>query len=147
MSTNLGESQVIPAIARQFVLAGKSIFTLRLQTGERYTYKVSQVEDKLTGEKLPKWFVSVLTGPDNWANYTYAGMLENGHFRTTGRSRISSNAPSMIVFQGWIELCLAGLETPGIEIWHTGRCGRCGRLLTVPESVAIGIGPDCLASL
>jgi hypothetical protein len=32
---------------------------------------------------------------------------------------------------------------PDLEIWHSGRCGRCSRRLTVPESIAAGIGPDC----
>jgi hypothetical protein len=27
---------------------------------------------------------------------------------------------------------------------HTGKCGRCGRKLTDPQSIARGIGPDCL---
>jgi hypothetical protein len=30
-----------------------------------------------------------------------------------------------------------------LEVWHEGRCGRCGRALTVPESVERGIGPEC----
>src|SRR5882672_9405186 len=31
-----------------------------------------------------------------------------------------------------------------IEIWHSGSCGRCGRTLTVPESVLSGFGPECI---
>jgi hypothetical protein len=35
-------------------------------------------------------------------------------------------------------------ELPGgYKIHHEGRCGKCGRLLTVPESVETGIGPEC----
>jgi len=30
-----------------------------------------------------------------------------------------------------------------LEIWHEGRCGRCNRKLTVPASIALGIGPEC----
>ena len=30
-----------------------------------------------------------------------------------------------------------------LEVWHEGRCGRCNRALTVPESIASGIGPEC----
>lgn len=29
------------------------------------------------------------------------------------------------------------------ELVAAGRCRRCGRLLTDPESVSRGIGPDC----
>ena len=30
----------------------------------------------------------------------------------------------------------------GLEVWHEGRCGKCGRKLIVPESIARGIGPE-----
>lgn len=30
-----------------------------------------------------------------------------------------------------------------VEVWHDGKCGRCRRDLTVPESVARGLGPEC----
>lgn len=30
-----------------------------------------------------------------------------------------------------------------VEVWHEGRCGHCGRRLTVPESIADGLGPRC----
>lgn len=30
-----------------------------------------------------------------------------------------------------------------VEVWHEGSCGRCGRKLTVPESIANGLGPEC----
>lgn len=36
-----------------------------------------------------------------------------------------------------------GVIPPSLEVWHEGRCGRCGRALTVPESIASGIGPVC----
>jgi hypothetical protein len=32
----------------------------------------------------------------------------------------------------------------GFEFWHEGRCGCCGKLLTVPESISAGYGPVCL---
>jgi uncharacterized protein DUF6011 len=31
-----------------------------------------------------------------------------------------------------------------VEVWHEGRCGRCARVLSVPASIMIGLGPDCL---
>jgi hypothetical protein len=30
-----------------------------------------------------------------------------------------------------------------LEVWHEGRCGACGRRLTVPESIERGLGPEC----
>jgi hypothetical protein len=30
-----------------------------------------------------------------------------------------------------------------VEVHHNGHCARCGRMLTVPESLYTGFGPDC----
>jgi hypothetical protein len=35
----------------------------------------------------------------------------------------------------------------GVVIWHEGRCGRCGRRLTVPESIESGYGPECIGKI
>jgi hypothetical protein len=32
------------------------------------------------------------------------------------------------------------------EVWHEGKCGKCGRALTVPSSILTGIGPECSKS-
>ena len=53
----------------QFALAGNARFTLvSKSTQARFTFKVKQSEDNATMH-----FVSVLTGPDNWSNYSYLG--------------------------------------------------------------------------
>ena len=31
----------------------------------------------------------------------------------------------------------------GFDVHHEGKCGKCGRPLTVPESVKTGLGPIC----
>jgi hypothetical protein len=33
------------------------------------------------------------------------------------------------------------------KIWHRGFCAKCGKALTVPESILTGVGPDCAAML
>ena len=33
------------------------------------------------------------------------------------------------------------------RIFHMGRCGRCGRALTVPSSIESGLGPECAAKM
>jgi hypothetical protein len=33
---------------------------------------------------------------------------------------------------------------PGsVDVLHSGRCGRCGRTLTTPDSIERGLGPEC----
>lgn len=130
----------------KFVLAGNAYFTLvSTSTGRRFTYRVA----KKKGELI--WFASVLRGSDNTTDYDYMGVIDKRGFRATGKSRIPIYADSHRAF-AWFyrQLMLphAPLSSPaevGLEVWHDGRCGRCGRHLTVPESVAAGIGPECAA--
>ena len=60
----------IPTDAKTYALAGHATITLTSQrTGARYTYKINQAKDRETGEAKPLWFVALLTGPDNEADY------------------------------------------------------------------------------
>jgi hypothetical protein len=125
-----------PAI-ETFVLAGNAIFTLsNPNTGGRFTYRVraSKRDPSLR-------LVSVLTGPDNSSDYTYLGLVNGeGRFFHGKKSTIASDAPSVKAF-AWF---WNHVENPAPAIvQHEGRCGRCNRKLTVPESIATGLGPEC----
>lgn len=141
----------------KFMFAGNARFTLvSKRTGARYTYQLRATEDDDT-----RFFLSVLTGADNDADYSYAALMtipDHGAsgtltVRTTRNSRVAESAPSMVAFRWFIKtLFLSGEEGAErfftqAEVWHEGRCGRCGRTLTVPESIERGIGPECAARL
>ena len=128
--------------AKQYVLAGNARVTLQSQkTGVRYTYRVRKAEDNGRGDM---WFVSLLTGADNESDYTYMGIIgQQGGFRTTAKSRYKSDSTPVLAFDYSLRALTAGRMPPGVEVSHEGRCGRCGRALTVPSSVAAGIGPEC----
>jgi hypothetical protein len=139
----------------RYIHAGNATFTIRSkETGTRFTYKVVNPERKKDSKFVPfnknqkVWFVKVLTGSDNNSSYRYLGMLSeaaNGE-RTFKFTKASPNpeAQSSKAF-AWSYRNLATLKRmpPKVEIWHSGRCGCCGRLLTVPESIERGLGPEC----
>jgi hypothetical protein len=141
-----------PAAVRDFVLAGNATITLvSKKTGARYTYRVKEVPaDPGRAPGPVSHFVHVLTDPDNERGYTYlgnvysrGGLVDYGHGR---KSRIEAGAPSARGFRWFFDKVVGAGEDPeaaGLEVWHEGRCGRCGRKLTVPESIARGIGPEC----
>lgn len=138
-----------PAEVLAFMFAGNAIFTYRSQkTGTRFTYKVSMA-DKKEGQTDDVFFVNLLSGPDNMSDYTYIGMIKNGKFFATKASKKMEKAPSFLTFQWALAAFYKNVsQMPAqLEVWHVGRCGRCGRVLTVPESVATGIGPDCAAQM
>ena len=126
-----------------YALAGRGVVTLVSEkTSARYTFKITQAHDKATGEAQARWFVHLLTGPENTTDYTYLGMLDAGGFRTTKATK----APDSLSVRGfayfWKHM-VAGTMPPQMKIYHEGRCGRCGRALTVPNSILTGIGPEC----
>lgn len=132
-----------PAAIRTFVLAGNARVTLVSKaTGARFTFKVSGCKDK-----KDLWFVSLLRGADNESDYQYLGTIRGGRYTHGVRSRISDEAPSAKAF-AWFynrlndpQAAVSMLQH--LEVWHEGRCGRCGRKLTVPSSIAQGLGPEC----
>lgn len=128
---------------KNFILAGNATFTaLNPATGRRFTFKISS--PKNANESNPVRFVSLLTGPDNQNDFEYLGTVFNGDtFRYGKKSRIGHAALSARAF-GWLfPRIVAEAELGGAEVHHEGRCGRCGRPLTVPESLETGLGPTC----
>jgi hypothetical protein len=121
--------------AVEFILAGKSLFTLlNSKSDNRFTFKVKKhkVDDV--------YFVSVLTNPDV---YQFLGIIKNQKFTHSKSSKISKDAQSFRVFDYvFFNLC-KGTLPEFIEIWHEGKCGKCGRTLTVPLSIETGFGPEC----
>jgi len=130
-----------PAVTVAFMLAGDAHVTFQSRrTSARFTYRVRAKD----GAERPLHFVSVLTGPDNGGSYEYLGTIFDGRrYSHSRKSRIASDAPSAVAFE-WVWARLErGEMHPELGVWHEGRCGRCGRRLTTPESVASGLGPVC----
>jgi hypothetical protein len=132
---------------REFALAGNATLTIvSKRTGSRFTYKI-RVPEENTG-RLPIHFVSVLTGNDNEESYRYLGQIKTSvagdRYEYGRKSKIAPSAPSAIAFD-WTWQKIVSNELPdSVEIWHEGKCGRCGRKLTVPESIESGFGPECI---
>lgn len=128
---------------KRFMLAGNARVTLVSEkTGARFTYRVRQPEPGVPH------FVSLLSGPDNDADFQFLGTIFiDGIYCHSRKSRIGTDAPSARAFAyAWGHLSRGQLP-PACEIYHEGRCGRCGRALTVPESIESGLGPVCAARL
>jgi hypothetical protein len=127
-----------------FVLGGKSTFTIQnLSTGNRFTYKV------IRADKGETFFVKVLTGSDNEICYTYMGAIFGGEkFTLTKASKIGAEALSYKAFNWLFSTLAAGKALPeNVKFYHAGKCCKCGRKLTTPESIQAGIGPECAKKL
>lgn len=125
--------------ALKFIFAGKSLFTfLNTQTGNRFTFKVKKAKESNL------FFVSVLTNPET---YSYIGTVTEGIYKHGKKSKITTDAQSVRVFQYVINKLKLNNLPDFIEVWHEGKCGKCGRTLTVPSSILSGLGPECIKSL
>lgn len=131
-----------PKNALNFMMAGKATVTLRsVRTGVRFTYRINQPNPQ------SPHFVRLLTGPENTRNYSYMGRITNGQYIHDRRNRAGrEDSPAAKGFRAVLYKLAArdySWVEANVEIWHAGKCGRCGRLLTVPESIETGIGPVC----
>ena len=143
---------------RRFIFAGRATFTIRSRkTDTRFTFRFTQPKEP-SGYvnrrgvahigRTPTW-ASVLSGSDNTAPYSFIGTIwqdANGYsLRPSAKSKVSLDAPSAKALLWVIRLLNVSPEKllEQAEVWHEGRCGRCGRKLTVPESIANGLGPEC----
>lgn len=134
-----GRRLLTPEEVLTFMRAGNATFTIvSRKTETRFTYRVRASEDGTL------FFVSLLRGPDNNADYTYMGTIQGKRFRLTPKSKVTFEAPAYKAFL-WLfnQVAIMNALPDVVEVWHSGRCGRCNRTLTVPESIASGIGPEC----
>jgi hypothetical protein len=147
-----------PAAVRRYVLGGKGTLTLlSRRSGQRFTFKLGRPRN--ASDDDARVYVRVLTGPENTADYEWLGTFRTHATTWRGRryaagyrhgreTRISEGAPSTRTAVWFLTRVLAGGDALDsalrqCEVWHEGRCGACGRKLTVPESVEHGIGPVC----
>lgn len=142
-------------IGKEFISAGNAVFTLEIPsdfaeshgTPNHYTFKVRKKE---ADDRFPETcFVSLLTGPENTSDYSYLGILNpsEGTVRLTAKSRVTDESMVVkllrrVLSRLWKDEGNA-IESAGFKLHHEGKCGRCGRMLTVPESIESGIGPEC----
>ena len=137
------------------VTGGRATFTLvSKRSGTRFTFKARAPKKDMEGGKtdFSVVFISLLDGPDNNTDYTYIGQLFPGRtglvYHHGKKSRVTTAAPS-VQLMSWFfnQLASNGSKLDQVEFWHEGKCARCGRKLTVPESIDCGFGPECAGLL
>jgi Family of unknown function (DUF6011) len=133
------------ADAKLFATAGNATITLEsIKTGVHYTYKVRESKAVENSTKAPVHFVSLLTGPDNENDFKYLGLIvPNRYLLTiTKASKLSTGSAPVLAFNYFWSRPDGAIPSQ-LAVYHSGRCGRCNRTLTTPESITRGIGPDC----
>lgn len=128
---------------KDFALAGNAVITLESEnTGKHFTYKIKQSDDN---ENV--YFVKLLCNSDNEHDYTYIGCYykDTRYFHPCKKWKDldrMSWPPSLRAIRYFFERI--DNIPPKLHVYHEGRCGRCGRKLTTPESIKLGFGPECI---
>ncbi len=132
---------------RAFVTGGKAHFTLENDaTAERVTYRVMRPRGAKREDTTCPLFVSVLTGPDNTSSYSYLGTIfrdaQGAKYVQTRKSKFSPSDKRAKGFAWLVSRLVSGRAIPApMKFWHEGVCAACARKLTVPISIATGVGP------
>lgn len=134
--------QLKPEQIPEVVLAGNATITVQSgKTGAYYTYKVRQHDND---ENL--YFIRLLVGENNEADYRYVGCYyadrKKFHPAKPWKDIVIESCPPSIRA---INFLLTRMYNPPEQliVYHEGKCARCGRKLTTPESIERGLGPEC----
>jgi len=123
-----------------FFIGGKATFTVDNGKGVHYTFRINK------SKKCGLFFASLLTGSDNVNSYTYMGIFKplTGEVVLTYASKFNDITIPVKVLRWAMKHVYGDKMLPeGYQIRHEGKCGCCGRALTEPTSLTIGIGPEC----
>lgn len=142
MSELLNGGELKGADIPAFFLAGNATITLQSgNTHNHFTYKVTKSKDK---DNL--YFINLLSGPDNEEDYQYIGCYysdtEYFHVTKAWKDKIMISWPPSLRAMHYFLSKLYNVPD-NLHVFHEGRCGRCGRKLTTPESIKRGLGPEC----
>lgn len=137
-------------LAFSFLMGGNATITVQSKrTGTRFTYRVrAPREDGSFRYDAPIRFVQVLSGPDNNTHYEYIGYIRDERFYYGGaKARANEDAPSVRAFKYAYRFLSIESIPEQLDVFHEGKCARCGRKLTTPESIQSGFGAKCLERL
>jgi hypothetical protein len=129
---------------KRFILAGNATITVKsLATERRYTFKITRTKFDDNA-----YFIALLGGPDNNVDYRYMGMMyatadDPWYCRLTAKSPVGAATTAWQAWNWFMRGVDYGYGLEACDWWHEGACGACGRKLTVPESIDMGLGPVC----
>jgi hypothetical protein len=119
--------------ALPLILAGRSLFTIVSQkTGKRFTYKVNRCNEI--------YFIRIRIG----TKYEYCMFINSNRELRGDIEFMKYNEDTGLNAFAYVYYILIQGGIPKVDFYHHGICCRCGRLLTVPESIKQGLGNDCL---
>ncbi len=151
MEQAIVDGKVVSASAAlTFLLGGNATFTfVSLKSGDRFTYLVQLGKRKKNPTDPDVFFVKLLTGPDNSNDFAYFGYIKNNTFFHGGvKACAGKDAPSVKGFMwAFAQFQIGVMPLERLEMLTASKCARCGRKLTVDDSIHNGFGPECISKV
>lgn len=118
---------------KDYMFAGKAIFTVEsTKIDKRYTYKVKKSTDNL-------YRVSFMYDTDKYRFMCVIGKDSMCTFNI----KCGEEDPRYKMFRRFCDFVSTNTYPDTCKIYKSKYCARCGRLLTTPESIETGLGPNC----
>lgn len=143
MNKDIGKIEQDKAL--QFILAGKCEFVLHsTKTGEDFKFAMTKQQTKEDENKYI-YFLNTMHGYEK----TYAGVVwfddkaQEFKFSQGKKGQIDNKNLSIRSLIFVLNKLLKEETVQYLDVFHVGRCGKCGKKLTTPESILTGLGPTC----
>lgn len=107
--------------------------TVVLKSGKHFTYRIEKVK---RGDLEGKVIASLLVGPDNNRSYKGFAFINGSYVNVWRKCKGEAFDKHALILQGHADEHVD-------QFLQSGKCQRCGRKLTTPESIKRGMGPDC----
>lgn len=129
---------------RSYLEGGSGVVTLHSPTGCWRTYSFRRPYDNIFHDDsfyANALFVYAKTSSGRWM---YVGMYNNNEFRLTEASRFGIKHPIVKGAKYLVKMMNSDIAASGpMVVYHEGVCCVCGRRLTRPKSIELGVGPTC----
>lgn len=135
--------------ALNFMLAGNSEFILystKTQDKFRYTLKKKKANKESNNEN--EEYIYFLNMYNN-GSMEYQGIIafnsSLNQFKFYKGSKGLGNSSDVRIrsLEFVLNKLFTGQTVGNLIVYHVGKCGRCGKKLTDPESILTGLGPSC----
>ena len=119
--------------------------TYTLINKETGTYVTIKIHTAQRGNLKGKRIVSKLIGPDNTTSYKgFAFVTDDDNIIVWKNSRNPKTVKTAQILRSMAVHGFASPYTQKVDMKLSKRCMRCNRTLTTPESIRLGIGPECM---
>lgn len=118
----------------EFAFGGNAHFTMvNTGTGEHRVYHIWRKKQDV---------VLCVSQEIEYGTGEMLGTIRDGKY-IPASYKSKDHEDKVFAFHKLVILLQENRLNPIMDMYHHGTCGKCGRRLTSPESIELGIGPEC----